>query len=194
MRAYEELVIKSSQYSAQERLESLVLPPGPRLGDVVVEAQALAKGFNGRLLVENLNFSLPPGGESGPHLLPVRGRSVSISTSPYPEEVREDPPSRPCPHSRQCPHPAAGRRSLTTARNGRTVRKGLPVPVSSLLSPVPSRFSYASPEFPGCTAIPGAGRFSVSGTLLPCLAYCVPIQASWVSSGATGRGRRPSSA
>jgi sulfate-transporting ATPase len=43
----------------------MFLPPGPRLGNVVVEAQALRKGFNGRLLVDNLNFSLPPGGVVG---------------------------------------------------------------------------------------------------------------------------------
>lgn len=40
----------------------MFMPPGPRLGNVVVEAQALQKGFNGRLLVNDLSFSLPPGG------------------------------------------------------------------------------------------------------------------------------------
>ena len=41
------------------------IPPGPRLGDVVVEADGVAKGFGDRLLVEDLTFSLPPGGIVG---------------------------------------------------------------------------------------------------------------------------------
>eukprot|EP00475_Leptophrys_vorax_P002174 TRINITY_DN11236_c0_g1_i1.p1 TRINITY_DN11236_c0_g1~~TRINITY_DN11236_c0_g1_i1.p1 ORF type:complete len:512 (+),score=37.40 TRINITY_DN11236_c0_g1_i1:224-1537(+) len=65
MRAYEELVIQSSQYSRQEKLESMFLPPGPRLGDVVVDAQAVTKGFGDRLLMEGASFSLPPGGIVG---------------------------------------------------------------------------------------------------------------------------------
>ena len=40
-------------------------PPGPRLGDLVVEAEDVAKGFGDRLLVEDLTFSLPPGGIVG---------------------------------------------------------------------------------------------------------------------------------
>ncbi|KAH8940692.1 hypothetical protein BDL97_15G102800 [Sphagnum fallax] len=64
-RVYDELLQKASEYQKTDRLESMFLPPGPRLGNVVVEAQALRKGFNGRLLVDNLNFSLPPGGVVG---------------------------------------------------------------------------------------------------------------------------------
>ncbi len=41
------------------------IPPGPRLGDVVVEAVGLRKGFVDRLLIDDLNFSLPPGGIVG---------------------------------------------------------------------------------------------------------------------------------
>ena len=41
------------------------IPPGPRLGDVVVEADALRKGFGDRLLIDDLSFSLPPGGIVG---------------------------------------------------------------------------------------------------------------------------------
>ncbi|HEY8626909.1 MAG TPA: energy-dependent translational throttle protein EttA, partial [Gaiellaceae bacterium] len=41
------------------------IPPGPRLGDVVVEAEGVAKGFGDRLLVEEMSFSLPPGGIVG---------------------------------------------------------------------------------------------------------------------------------
>ena len=41
------------------------IPAGPRLGDVVVEAEALTKGYGERLLIEKLSFSLPPGGIVG---------------------------------------------------------------------------------------------------------------------------------
>jgi ATPase subunit of ABC transporter with duplicated ATPase domains len=42
-----------------------VLPPGPRLGDLVIEAQNLAKGYGDSLLIEDLSFRLPPGGIIG---------------------------------------------------------------------------------------------------------------------------------
>ncbi len=42
-----------------------MLPPGPRLGDLVIEAQDVAKGYGDRLLFENLAFRLPPGGIVG---------------------------------------------------------------------------------------------------------------------------------
>jgi ATP-binding cassette ChvD family protein len=41
------------------------IPPGPRLGDVVIEASDLRKGFGDRLLIEDLSFSLPPAGIVG---------------------------------------------------------------------------------------------------------------------------------
>ena len=41
------------------------IPAGPRLGDVVIEADGVAKGFGDRLLFEDLTFSLPPGGIVG---------------------------------------------------------------------------------------------------------------------------------
>src|ERR671916_1828403 len=41
------------------------IPPGPRLGDVVVESEGLRKGFGDKLLIEDLNFSLPPAGIVG---------------------------------------------------------------------------------------------------------------------------------
>ncbi len=47
-----------------ERLE-IAIPPGPRLGDLVVEAQGVTKGFGDRLLIEDLSFLLPPGGIVG---------------------------------------------------------------------------------------------------------------------------------
>jgi ATP-binding cassette ChvD family protein len=61
--AYERLLAEEQQV----KLESVEIhiPAGPRLGDVVVEADRLAKGFGERLLIEDLSFSLPPGGIVG---------------------------------------------------------------------------------------------------------------------------------
>jgi len=56
-----------SQQDTQKRNETqeIYIPPGPRLGDVVVEATSIQKGFGDRLLVDDLNFNLPPGGIVG---------------------------------------------------------------------------------------------------------------------------------
>jgi ATPase subunit of ABC transporter with duplicated ATPase domains len=43
----------------------IVIPPSPRLGDLVIEATDLKKGFDNHLLIENLSFKLPPGGIVG---------------------------------------------------------------------------------------------------------------------------------
>jgi energy-dependent translational throttle protein EttA len=63
IKAYERLLSHESAARAKE-LE-IYIPPGPRLGDVVVEARTVAKGYGNQLLMENLNFSLPPGGIVG---------------------------------------------------------------------------------------------------------------------------------
>jgi len=61
--AYEKLLSQDS-IQRQEDLE-IYIPPGPRLGNLVVEANSVAKGFKDRLLMENVSFSLPPGGIVG---------------------------------------------------------------------------------------------------------------------------------
>jgi ATP-binding cassette ChvD family protein len=61
--AYEKLLSQESEKQARD-LE-LYIPSGPRLGDIVIEAQNVTKGYGDRLLYENLNFSLPPGGIVG---------------------------------------------------------------------------------------------------------------------------------
>jgi energy-dependent translational throttle protein EttA len=43
----------------------ITIPPGPRLGDVVIQADHLSKGYGDRLLIDDLGFSLPPGGIVG---------------------------------------------------------------------------------------------------------------------------------
>ena len=61
--AYEELLAQDGEALGGEA--QIVIPPGPRLGDVVIEANDVRKGFGDRLLVENLSFRLPPGGIVG---------------------------------------------------------------------------------------------------------------------------------
>src|SRR5690242_17943994 len=60
---FEELESQEVQQSAQD-LE-IYIPPGPRLGQVVIEAQGLRKAYGDRLLFDDLNFRLPPGGIVG---------------------------------------------------------------------------------------------------------------------------------
>jgi sulfate-transporting ATPase len=61
--AYEALV--SQETEKRDRDLEIFIPPGPRLGDVVIEANNLSKAYNDRLLMENLSFSVPPGAIAG---------------------------------------------------------------------------------------------------------------------------------
>ena len=61
--AYEKLL--SQEGEAHEKSLELYIPPGPRLGDVVIEAEGVGKAFGDRLLVEDMTFRLPPGGIVG---------------------------------------------------------------------------------------------------------------------------------
>ena len=61
--AYEELVAKSKEKSGGPA--QIRIPPGPRLGDKVIEAEHLRKGFGNQLLIDDLSFRLPPGGIVG---------------------------------------------------------------------------------------------------------------------------------
>jgi sulfate-transporting ATPase len=63
LQAYDELVDKSSKGPSDPT--EIGIPPGPRLGDLVIEAQNLKKGFGDRLLVEDLSFRLPRSGIVG---------------------------------------------------------------------------------------------------------------------------------
>jgi ATP-binding cassette ChvD family protein len=60
---YEELA--SQEYQSRNETKEIFIPPGPRLGDLVVEAKGLTKGFGDRLLIDGLDFSLPRGGIVG---------------------------------------------------------------------------------------------------------------------------------
>jgi ATP-binding cassette ChvD family protein len=61
---YEEMAAEADQNRKLD-FEEIQIPPGPRLGTLVVEASGLTKGFDDRMLIENLSFSLPPNGIVG---------------------------------------------------------------------------------------------------------------------------------
>ena len=60
---YEEMLQKSQELAGATA--DIIITPGPRLGGVVIEAENLNKGYGDRLLIEGLNFKLPPGGIVG---------------------------------------------------------------------------------------------------------------------------------
>ena len=61
--AYETMLADANDQ--QGGTAQIVVPPGPRLGSLVIEATGLSKGFGDKLLIENLDFKLPPGGIVG---------------------------------------------------------------------------------------------------------------------------------
>jgi energy-dependent translational throttle protein EttA len=60
---FEELT--SKEFQARNETNEIYIPPGPRLGDLVIEADKIGKSFGDRVLFENVSFSLPPGGIVG---------------------------------------------------------------------------------------------------------------------------------
>jgi ATP-binding cassette ChvD family protein len=60
---FEELT--SKEFQTRNETNEIYIPPGPRLGELVVEADKIGKSFGDRVLFENLSFSLPPGGIVG---------------------------------------------------------------------------------------------------------------------------------
>jgi sulfate-transporting ATPase len=63
MQRFEEL--SSADFQKRSETQSLYIPPGPRLGELVIEANNISKKFGDKLLYENLSFSLPRGGIVG---------------------------------------------------------------------------------------------------------------------------------
>ncbi len=62
---FQQLVAESESAERRDDRLEIAIPPGPRLGDVVVNAHHLTKGYDDRLLMEDLDFLLPPGGIVG---------------------------------------------------------------------------------------------------------------------------------
>jgi ATPase subunit of ABC transporter with duplicated ATPase domains len=63
LKAFDELVKESNSRTLENA--QIVIPAGPRLGDVVLQVQNVSKAFEGRTLIDNLTFSLPAGGIVG---------------------------------------------------------------------------------------------------------------------------------
>jgi len=57
--------LASQEFQKRNETHEIYIPPGPRLGDVVINAEGLCKGFGDKLLIDNLDFRLPPGGIVG---------------------------------------------------------------------------------------------------------------------------------
>ncbi|BAO44594.1 energy-dependent translational throttle protein EttA [Thiolapillus brandeum] len=57
--------LQSQEFQKRNETNEIYIPPGPRLGDLVIEASGLKKGYGERLLFENVEFNLPPGGIVG---------------------------------------------------------------------------------------------------------------------------------
>lgn len=83
--AYEELAAKAAESSVDPT--EISIPPGPRLGDLVLEAKDLSKGFGDRLLIDKLNFKLPRSGIVG-----VIGPNGAGKTTLFRMIVGEDKP------------------------------------------------------------------------------------------------------
>jgi len=63
LQRYEEMA--AQEFQTRNETKEIFIPPGPRLGDLVVEASGLSKSFGDRLLIDNLSFNLPRGGIVG---------------------------------------------------------------------------------------------------------------------------------
>ena len=59
LKQFEEL--NSKEFQSRNETAQIYIPPGPRLGDLVIEADGVSKGFEDRLLIEDLSFKIPPG-------------------------------------------------------------------------------------------------------------------------------------
>lgn len=65
LRRYEEMLVESGSEERKKRRLDIAIPPGPRLGDVVVSARGLTKAYGDKLLIDDLSFDLPRNGIVG---------------------------------------------------------------------------------------------------------------------------------
>jgi energy-dependent translational throttle protein EttA len=85
--SYESLLQQESE-TRREDLE-IHIPPGPRLGDLVIESDKVSKGYGDKLLVEDMTFALPPGGIVG-----VIGPNGAGKTTLFRMITKQEPPDR----------------------------------------------------------------------------------------------------
>src|SRR5580658_1124843 len=86
LQRYEEMAAEADQNKRLD-FEEIQIPPGPRLGSLVVEVDKLSKGFGDRMLIEDLSFSLPPNGIVG-----VIGPNGVGKTTLFKMIIGEEPP------------------------------------------------------------------------------------------------------
>jgi ATP-binding cassette ChvD family protein len=79
--------LESQEFQKRNETQELYIPPGPRLGELVVEATQLRKGFGDRLLIDGLDFNLPKGGIVG-----VIGPNGAGKTTLFRMLVGQEPP------------------------------------------------------------------------------------------------------
>jgi ATPase subunit of ABC transporter with duplicated ATPase domains len=85
--AYEQLLAESNDAKRTERELEIAIPPGPRLGDQVIEVDGLRKAFGDRLLIEDLSFKLPRSGIVG-----IIGPNGAGKTTLFRMLVGQEPP------------------------------------------------------------------------------------------------------
>jgi len=85
--AYEQLLSEANDAKRTERELEIAIPPGPRLGDQVIDVKGLRKGFGDRLLIEDLTFSLPRSGIVG-----IIGPNGAGKTTLFRMLVGQEPP------------------------------------------------------------------------------------------------------
>jgi ATP-binding cassette ChvD family protein len=85
--AYEKLLAEANETKTSERELEIAIPPGPRLGDQVIEVRNLRKGYGDRLLIEDLSFSLPRSGIVG-----IIGPNGAGKTTLFRMLVGQEPP------------------------------------------------------------------------------------------------------
>ena len=123
--SYEKLLAEEQNVKL-DRIE-IHIPAGPRLGDVVVEADHVAKGFGDRLLVEDMTFSLPPGGIVG-----VIGPNGAGKTTLFRMIAGEElPDAGPCASATLSSSPMSTRREPTWSRGTPSGRRSPAVTTSS---------------------------------------------------------------
>ncbi len=98
--AYEKLA--SQEVEDKQEALAMQIPPGPHLGDLVVRAENVRKGFGDNLLMEDMNFDLPRGGIVGVIGPNGAGKTTLFRMIVGEEKARLGQPARGC-HGRACP-------------------------------------------------------------------------------------------
>ncbi len=87
--AYEQLLAEANDAKRSEREVEIAIPPGPRLGDTVIEVTDLGKAFGDKVLIEDLSFSLPKAGIVG-----IIGANGAGKTTLFRMILGQEPPDR----------------------------------------------------------------------------------------------------